>query len=144
VKARILLVEDDNIIVMELCSRLYSSRCEIVAVASGGEEAIEQAIALQPDLVLMDIKLKGDMDGIDAAEQIRACLDVPIVYLTALADANTLQRAHKTQPAGYVAKPFEERELLHAIEMALENKDRDRTARACKSCPAGYRAQKQD
>ena len=74
---------------------------------------------LHPDLVLMDIFLKGDMDGIQAAEQIRTRYDIPVIFLTAFADPRTLQRAKVTEPFGYILKPFEERELLTAIEMAL-------------------------
>jgi len=74
---------------------------------------------MRPDLVLMDIRLKGDMDGIEAAEEIIARFDIPIVYLTALADENTLQRAELTKHYGYVGKPFDERELQTVIEKAI-------------------------
>jgi len=118
-RARILVVEDDSIIVMELEDRLYSLGYVVCANTAYGEEAIEKAAELGPDLVLMDIQLKGAMDGIQAATEIRERYDIPVVYLTAYADSNTLQRAQATEPYSYIIKPFEERELQIAIEMAL-------------------------
>ena len=118
-KARLLLVEDDNITVMELRDRLQRLGYAVSGVASYGEEAIEKAGEMRPDLVLMDIRLKGDTDGIEAAEEIIARFDIPVVYLTALADENTLQRAELTKHYGYVGKPFDESELQVAIETAL-------------------------
>ena len=94
--AQILIVEDDYIVVMDLRDRLQSLGYAIVAVASYGEEAIEKAAETRPDLVLMDIRLKGDMDGIEAAAEIRARFDIPVVYLTAYVDEATLQRAKLT------------------------------------------------
>jgi two-component system cell cycle sensor histidine kinase/response regulator CckA len=118
-RAQILLVEDDSIIVMELEDRLYSLGYVVCAATAYGEEAIEKAAELGPDLVLMDIRLKGAMDGIEAAAEIRERYDIPVVYLTAYADTSTLQRAQVTEPYSYIIKPFEERELHIAIEMAL-------------------------
>jgi hypothetical protein len=90
----------------------------IAAVASG-EEAVVAAVAHQPDVILMDIRLRGQMDGIQAAMAIRESLDTPIVYLTAYADEETIERAMVTGPFGYLVKPFNERELRAAIEIAL-------------------------
>jgi len=118
-KAQILIVEDDSIIVMELEDRLYSLGYTVCSATAYGEEAIDKAAELGPDLVLMDIRLKGAMDGIEAAAEIRERYDIPVVYLTAYADTNTLQRAQITEPYSYLIKPFEERELQIAIEMAL-------------------------
>ena len=118
-KAQILVVEDDNIVVLELRDRLQSLGYAVSGVASYGGEAIEKAAETRPDLVLMDIRLKGAVDGVEAAEEIRARFDIPVVYLTAYADENTLQRAKVTEPYGYIIKPFEERELHSAIEVAL-------------------------
>src|SRR5262249_14704168 len=84
-----------------------------------GEEAIRLAEERRPDLVLMDIRLKGAMDGVAAAQEIRARFQLPVVYLTAYADDDTLGRARVTEPFGYILKPFQERELQTAIEMAL-------------------------
>jgi two-component system cell cycle sensor histidine kinase/response regulator CckA len=118
-KAQILVVEDDNIVVMELEDTLQSLGYAVSDVASYGKEAIEKAAERRPDLVLMDIRLKGHINGIDAAQGIRERLDIPVVYLTAYADEDTLQRAKITEPYGYIVKPFEERELYSVIEMAL-------------------------
>jgi two-component system cell cycle sensor histidine kinase/response regulator CckA len=116
---RILVVEDEGIVAMEIRNRLASMGYVVVAVVAAGELAIEKAGELQPDLVLMDIRLKGKLDGISAAEQIRAQFDIPVIFLTAYADEHTLQRAKVTEPYGYVLKPFEERELHIAMEVAL-------------------------
>ncbi len=118
-KAQILIVEDDNITVMDLRDRLQGLGYTVAAVASYGEEAIKKAAEMRPDLVLMDIRLKGAVDGIEAAEEIHVRFDIPVVYLTAYADENTLQRAKVTEPYGYIIKPLEERELHTAIEVAL-------------------------
>ena len=118
-KARILVVEDSRIIALELKDRLKNLGYTLEAVVSSGEEAVEEATRIRPDLVLMDIKLKGEMDGVEATTAIRADLDIPVVYLTAYADEDTLRRAKITEPYGYILKPFEERELHTAIEMAL-------------------------
>jgi PAS domain S-box-containing protein len=125
-KAQILIVEDDSIVVMELQDRLQSLGYGVAAVASSGKEAIEKAAETHPDLVLMDIRLKGAMNGIEAAKEIRACFDIPVVYLTAYADENTLQRAKATEPYGYILKPFEERELRTNIEIALYKYEMER------------------
>jgi PAS domain S-box-containing protein len=116
---KILVVEDEHIVAMDLMSRLRNLGYEVPDSASSGEEAIEKAGRTRPDLVLMDIFLNGEMDGIQAAGHIRSRYNIPIIYLTAYADSNTLQRAKVTEPFGYVLKPFEERELLTTIEMAL-------------------------
>ena len=118
-KAQILVVEDDNIVVMELRDRLQSLGYAVVAVTSCGEEAIRKAGETRPDLALMDIRLKGEMDGVEAAEEIRDRFNIPVVYLTALADEGTLQRAKVAEPYGYIIKPFDERELRTSIEVAL-------------------------
>src|SRR5690606_13961391 len=99
--------------------RLTSLGYEIPGIASSGAEAIELATTLFPDLVLMDIVLKGDLDGIEAAEAIRKVNRVPIIYVTAYTDDKTLQRAKITEPFAYIVKPFSERELHANIEMAL-------------------------
>jgi len=116
---QIMVVEDESIVALEIKDRLKSLGYAVPVVATSGEEAVKQASEKQPNLVLMDIRLKGEIDGVEAAEQIRTRLDIPVVYLTAYADAHTLQRAKITEPYGYILKPFEERELHTAIEMAL-------------------------
>src|SRR5918911_418183 len=116
---QILVVEDENIIAMDVEHRLKSMGDTVPALASSGEEAVRKVAEVRPDLVLMDIRLKGDLDGVGAAEQIRARYDVPVVYLTAYMDDYTLQRAKKTEPGGYILKPVENRELYASIELAL-------------------------
>lgn len=116
---KILVVEDESIVAMDIKHRLESMGYIVPAITSSGEEAIKKASENNPDLVLMDIVLKGEIDGIDAAQQIKDNLDIPVVYLTAYSDERTLKRAKITGPFGYIIKPFEDRELHSAIEVAL-------------------------
>ncbi|MEH1965874.1 hybrid sensor histidine kinase/response regulator [Nostoc sp.] len=118
-KAKILVVEDEAIVAKDLQYRLNKFGYTVPSIASSGEEAINIAIEISPDLVLMDIKLKGSMDGIEAAQEIYKRLDIPVIYLTAYADEKTLQRAKITEPFGYLLKPFKERELQINIEITL-------------------------
>ncbi|MFN6484937.1 MULTISPECIES: response regulator [unclassified Nostoc] len=117
--AKILVVEDEAIVAKDLQYRLIKFGYTVPAIASSGEEAINKAVEISPDLVLMDIKLKGSMDGIEAAQQIYKHLDIPVIYLTAYADETTLKRAKITEPFGYLLKPFKEKELKTNIEIAL-------------------------
>ena len=116
---RILVVEDESIVAMDIKHRLESLDYEVPEIISSGEEAVLKAKETQPDLVLMDIVLKGELDGIDAAQLIKDKYDIPVVYLTAYSDEKTLKRAKITGPFGYIIKPFEDRELHSAIEIAL-------------------------
>ncbi len=116
---KILVVEDEFLVVRDLKNQLSSLGYNVVGSSPLAEEAIDLTASLQPDLVLMDIRLQGEMDGISAAEQIRKKFKMPVVYLTANADDATLKRALVTEPFGYIIKPFEERELKTVIEMAL-------------------------
>ena len=116
---RVLIVEDELITAVDLQASLAKLGYDVLAIATSGEEAIGQAAELHPDLVLMDIHLGGEIDGIAAAEAIRADFGVPVVYLTAYSDDETLQRATSTEPFGYLLKPFSERELRTTIEVAL-------------------------
>src|SRR5215212_3631122 len=122
--ARILIVEDEAIIVMGLSLTLRTFGYEVAAHASSGEEAIRLAEETHPDLVLMDVTLSGAIDGIEAARRIRERLNVPVVYLTALADEDTMRRADATKPSGYLVKPFDEKELRDAVETALRKRRR--------------------
>lgn len=136
--AKILVVEDELITAEDIKSGLEFAGYTVPAIVSSGEDAIEKAGELKPDLVLMDIKLKGEMDGIEAAGQIRVRYDIPVIYLTAYSDESTVQRAKVTEPSGYILKertglikkPFEESELHTAIEITLYRhkieKDHDR------------------
>ncbi len=118
-KTKILVVEDEGIIARDLQNVLTGLGYVVSAVVSSGEAAVEQAAQTRPDLVLMDIVLDGEIDGIEAAEQIRIRFDIPVIFLTAYADEKMLKRAKVTEPFGYLLKPFEDRELSTNIEMAL-------------------------
>jgi signal transduction histidine kinase len=113
-----LVVEDENIVAMDLRTTLTRLGYEVVDTVGTGPQAIEQVERREPDLVLMDIQLRGAMDGIEAADRIRH-LDVPVVYLTAFSDDATLRRARETEPFGYVLKPFDDRELQIVIELGI-------------------------
>lgn len=116
---RILLVEDEALIAADIEDQLTRLGYVVVGCCDTGADAVAQTMALQPDLVLMDIRLKGPMDGIHAAEQLRTGAQTPVVFLTAHADRNTLQRAGLSAPFGYLVKPIETRDLYATIEMAL-------------------------
>ena len=116
---QILVVEDEIIVARNIQNLLENLGFNVPAVVSSGEEAVKKTAEIHPDLVLMDIKLDGDIDGIEAANQIHHSLHAPIVYLTAYADDEILRRAKITEPYGYIIKPLEERELQSNIEIAL-------------------------
>lgn len=118
-KARLLIVEDEAIIVRDLQRRLENQGYVITSAVATGEDAIRKAAEDKPDLVLMDIVLLGEIDGIEAARQIRARLDIPVIYVTAYADDKIIERAKVTEPYGYILKPFDDRELRSVIEMAM-------------------------
>lgn len=124
-RAKILIVEDESIIAEDIADSLKVLGYSISAIVFSGEEAIQAADDMHPDLVLMDIHLQGKMDGITAAEEIRSRFQIPVVYLTAYADDNTLQRVNATKPFGYVVKPFEEKNLHSAIQIALHRHQYD-------------------
>ena len=125
-KPKILIVEDENSVAKDLQKRLMDLGYDIVGIVSTGEEAIKKAIASSPDLVLMNVRLKGGMDGIEAASALRFQHGIAVVFLSAYADNDTLNRASKTEPFGYILKPFEERELHTTIEMALYRRELER------------------
>ncbi len=116
---RILVVEDEMLIAKDLEGMLRGLGYEIAALAATGESAIEAALEKQPDLALMDVILKGQMDGIEAAGLIKARADIPVVFLTAHTDEATLERIKVSEPAGCLFKPVEQRELRAAVDMAL-------------------------
>ncbi|MFQ5577314.1 MAG: response regulator [Anaerolineae bacterium] len=116
---QILIVEDESIVALDLKNRLKGLGYGVPAIVASGEGAIAAVEQTRPDLVLMDINLKGAVDGVTAAGHIRARLNIPTVYLTAFADDATLQRAKIAEPFGYLLKPFDERELAATIKMAL-------------------------
>lgn len=117
--SRIMIVEDESIVALDIQVTLQKLHFEVIAVVATGEEAVRVAGANRPDLVMMDIVLSGVMDGIEAAEHIYRQLDIPVIFLTAHADQQTIQRAKLSGPFGYIVKPFAESEIHTAIEMAL-------------------------
>ena len=123
---RILIVEDERIVAMDLAGTLAELGYAVAGMAARGEDAIEQAKRLNPNLILMDVRLAGKMDGIQAAQSIREERDVPVVYLTAHSDNETLQRAANTTASGYLVKPFK------ITRAPLRH--RDRAAQACGGC----------
>lgn len=116
---KILVVEDERILALSLKKKLEKMGFTVTGTVSTGEEAINHTNQEKPDLVLMDIVLKGEMDGIETAKLIINLHDIPIIYLTAYADDVTIERAVKTYPYGYIMKPYKDREIKANIEMAL-------------------------
>ena len=116
---RVMIVEDESIISLDIEDMLHDLDYSVVAVAQTGEDAIKNALELMPDIILMDIMLDGDMDGIEAAERIKKEKDIPIIFVTANSDIVTLERAKITSPYAYILKPIEQRELHTNIEIAI-------------------------
>ena len=125
-KAKILVVEDEGLVALDLTERLRRFGYEVPAPAGSAEEALARERDTMPDLILMDIRIQGPLDGVDVAQVMRSRRDVPVVFLTAHSDAATLERAKTAGPYGYVLKPFRDRELQIVIDMAL-NKHRIET-----------------
>ncbi len=123
--ARLLIVEDGLIIAEDMRRRCEALGYTVTGIAATGEDAVFIADRTRPDLVLMDIRLRGRMDGIEAARQIRTTLGIPIVYATSSSDEATLVRAKETEPFGYLLKPVEPRELHATIELALHRRARE-------------------
>lgn len=124
-KTNILIVEDESIVAKDIQQSLKKLGYGVLGICSSGEEAIGLATELKPDLVLMDIMLKGNMNGIEAASEIREKISRPVIYLTAYADESTLAKAKHTEPYGYIMKPFKEIDLRSSIEMALHKHKRE-------------------
>jgi PAS domain S-box-containing protein len=116
----ILVVEDEKMLAEGIRSILESYGYKVASVATSGEEAVQKSELFDPDLVLMDVSLKGGMDGIEAADKIRNQFRIPVVYVTAFTNEEIIRRARITDPFGYVVKPFEAYELKTAIEIALQ------------------------
>jgi len=138
-RPKIMIVDDETIIAIDLKNTVEKLGYKVCAVANSGEAAIEEAEEKKPDLVLLDIILKGDMDGIEAAEKIHSSLEVPIVFLSAYADQDKLDRAKFVVPFGYVLKPYREDELKVAIEMALHISKVDTDRRLAEKALEEYR-----
>jgi len=129
-RTRLMLVEDERVVAMNLSQRLGMLGYDVHAVASSGAEALERASQAWPDVVLMDIRIDGNIDGIETAEQLNSIRPVPVVYLTAHSDEATLARARGSRPFGYLLKPFSEREMHATIQMALARFEAQETLRA--------------
>lgn len=119
-KASILVVEDEILVAASIKIALQNLGYNVTSTVPSGEEAILRAKEDNPDLILMDIVLSGDMDGIEAASKIRSLYQIPFIYLTAYANGKTKERAKQTDPDGYIIKPFKNRELNDTIESALK------------------------
>jgi DNA-binding LytR/AlgR family response regulator len=118
-KINILVVEDESIVSKDIQHSLKKIGYNVVGSASTGEKAIELALSEKPDLILMDIMLKGSMNGIEAADIIKKEMSIPVIFLTAYADESTLAKAKITEPYGYILKPFKEIDIQTSVEMAI-------------------------
>lgn len=125
-KLNVLIVEDESIVAKDIQHSLKKLGYNVVGVCATGEEAVKTAEETNPDVVLMDIMLKGQMNGIEAASQIRENIFVPVIFLTAYADENTLSKAKVSEPYGYILKPFKEIDIHTAIEMAVYKHEKER------------------
>ena len=118
-KAKILIVEDESIVAFDLKRMLLNLNYDVLDIVTSGEKAIKKAVEEKPDLIIMDVMLNGPITGIEAVARIKGVMNVPIIYLTAYADTETLKSAKLTEPYGYILKPFEEKVLMSTIEMAI-------------------------
>ena len=119
---KILLVEDDEIISRVTIWRLQKLGYEVCGAVTNSADAVKQAQEHQPDLILMDIKIAGPTDGITTAKMLQEITDAPLVYLTSQCDDEIIHQAAETRPAGFISKPFEDKDLKIAIEIALRKK----------------------
>lgn len=119
-KANIMIVEDEGVVSIDIRNMLRKAGYGIAAVAFQGEEAVQKAEQSGPDLILMDIGLKGEIDGIEAAKRIRDRFQIPVVFLTGFADEVTLAKAKEVNPAGFIIKPINEDELNKTLDDILK------------------------
>jgi CheY-like chemotaxis protein len=119
-KANIMVVEDEGVVSIDIQNMLRKAGYNIAAVAYRGEEAVKKAELTNPDLVLMDIGLKGEIDGIEAAKRIRESLQIPVVFLTGFADQVTVAKAQEVNPSGFIIKPINEEELQKTLDEILK------------------------
>jgi CheY-like chemotaxis protein len=116
---KIMVVEDEAVIALRLQQMLIKMGYDVPDVVYSGEEALEKAMSLRPDLILMDIRIPDKLDGIAAAKIIKAKLGIPVVFLTAFSEDKIIKRAREAEPYGYILKPFQDGEIKAAIEIAL-------------------------
>ncbi len=114
-----MVVEDEGVVSIDIRNMLKKAGYGIAAVAFQGEEAVHKAEITKPDLVLMDIGLKGEIDGIEAAKKIRELFHIPVVFLTGFADESTIAKAKEVDPSGFIIKPINEEELRRILEQTL-------------------------
>jgi PAS domain S-box-containing protein len=129
-KAKLLIVEDEPIVALDLQQEVEQLGCEVVALAESADEALVAAEICRPDLVLMDVRIVGSMDGIQTARLLRTAYQVPVIFLTSYSDEATIARAVKENPYGYLTKPFKSRELRASLRVALHKANVDATDRA--------------
>jgi CheY-like chemotaxis protein len=128
-KGKLLIVEDDFVVAASLQAELSEMGYQVIGLAPSSKGAIEHVRAERPELVLMDIKLQGGIDGIETAKKLRMEYDIPGVFLTAFAENGILERDKQSEPYGYLVKPYEQKELKATIEMALNKAKTDRGIR---------------
>ena len=122
-ECKIMIVEDEVVIAMRLKEELINLGFEVVGISYSGKDALEKARRLVPDLILMDIMLPGKMDGIKVAKIVKSELNIPVIFLTALSEDKIVERAKEAEPFGYILKPFQDREIRAAVEVALYKKE---------------------
>ncbi|WP_410509895.1 response regulator [Methanosarcina hadiensis] len=137
-EGRILIVEDEHIVAMGIKRMLKNMGYTLAGIASSGEDAVNKAESTFPDLVLMDIMLKGEMNGIEAAKKIKARSGLPVVYMTACSESKIVESAWKTGPSGYVVKPFDEKDLKKSIDVALRRHRMEKNELEKNSVSAGH------
>jgi CheY-like chemotaxis protein len=133
--ARVIIVEDESITALHIARQLRHLGYEVVALARSGPQAIEHALSRHPQVVLMDIQLQGTMDGIDAARHIQASAPIPVVYMSANADATTVERIQAAQPAGFVPKPIHFPTLHALLQRVLSGRQDRPPRRPCIALP---------
>ena len=135
---KILIVEDEMIIAANISLQLTVLGYEVTGIISKGEDAVSHIRQNSPDMVIMDIQLKGKIDGIDTAMQIKREFDIPIIYLTANVDNEHFKRAKSTNPSAFISKPFKKLDLQHAIELTTHHLSRNGNAAVDEGCGSPY------
>ncbi|MBD2482551.1 response regulator [Planktothrix sp. FACHB-1365] len=119
--ATILIVEDELIAAESIARSLRKQGYTVIARINSGEKALEQVSKNCPDLILMDIHLRGELDGVETAKRIREQHQIPIVYITAYSDNSTIERTKETNPSGYLIKPFKPQDVINVVEQVLQS-----------------------